>query len=77
MIAANPALAAGADFRPVLVPIDQGGAAYFDLELEPGETQELQVEIGNEGSALTPVRAYACYRQSNRRGSSGRGAPHH
>jgi len=57
LIAVSVAAAEG-DFRPVLQPVDYDGS-YFNLEFEPGQTRELTVEVGNEGSALTAVRTYA------------------
>lgn len=40
-----------------LRPVDQPGA-YFELTLDPGESQELQTELGNHGTEAMDVRTY-------------------
>jgi hypothetical protein len=58
-----PASAFAADDQVKLVklalsPIDQPGS-YFDLTMRPGETRDLEVRIGNDGTDALAARTYA------------------
>jgi hypothetical protein len=46
------------DFKLVLAPVGQAGP-YFDLVMEPGQAMDLQVALGNDGSASLAARTYA------------------
>ena len=57
---AAPAVAQGAA-QPVQLsakPVDQPGP-YFDLTVNPGETSELTIALGNHGAAAIAARTYA------------------
>ncbi|MGY4542186.1 hypothetical protein ACVWY0_002099 [Arthrobacter sp. UYNi723] len=41
-----------------LKPVDQPGP-YFSLIIDPGQSRQLKVELGNHGAALTAARTYA------------------
>lgn len=41
-----------------LKPVDQTGS-YFALTMDPGQTRELKVELGNNGTAAIAARTYA------------------
>ncbi|MEZ2388339.1 DUF916 domain-containing protein [bacterium RCC_150] len=44
--------------RLSLKPVDQAGS-YFSLTLDPGQSRELKVELGNHGTAPIAARTYA------------------
>ena len=50
--------AADAGFKLVLAPVGQAGP-YFDLVLDPGDTVDLEVALGNDGSDGVAARTYA------------------
>ncbi len=57
LISLAPALAEGPDVRLGISPLDYPGQ-YFDITLQPGETRELRVELGNYGKDATRARTY-------------------
>ena len=60
-VVVGPAGMAVANEQPVklsLKAVDQPGR-YFDLTINPGQSQQLKVELGNHGSATTSARTYA------------------
>lgn len=61
LITGPASAAATPEAQPVqlsLKPVDQPGS-YFDLTLEPGQTQEYEVELGNHGAEPMVARTYA------------------
>jgi hypothetical protein len=60
---AGPLTAAAADDgkQPVnlsLKPVDQPGS-YFSLTIDPGQSRQLKVELGNHGAEAIAARTYA------------------
>jgi hypothetical protein len=57
-VAVSATFAGEVEFKLVLAPVGQAGP-YFDLTMEPGQTRQLQVAIGNDGTAGVAARTYA------------------
>ncbi|MBI5949963.1 MAG: DUF916 domain-containing protein [Chloroflexi bacterium] len=57
LISLLPALAEGPDIELGIAPLDYAGQ-YFDITLQPGETRELKVELGNHGKDTARARTY-------------------
>ncbi len=56
--APSAAFALEGDFKLVLAAVGQPGP-YFDLVMDPGETADLTIALGNDGSAGVSARTYA------------------
>lgn len=59
LVAASPAAAQDGQLRIGIAPLEYANGAYFDLTMEPGESRELKVELGNYGGEAVTVRSYA------------------
>lgn len=62
-VIAGPVSGAGADdgkqqVNLSLKPVDQQGS-YFSLSMDPGQSRQLKVELGNHGAAPIAARTYA------------------
>ena len=58
LVAPGAAFAQNGQIKLALVPVGQAGS-YFDLVMEPGESQGLDVRISNSGDAAILARTYA------------------